>query len=194
MNRRFFIASATALSLTPIASYALSTSEAKSLVDRVVNDINKVIGSGKSVSAMIRDFEGIFKRYADVTWIAGSALGPDARRMSGAQRNTYVGAFTKYISGKYGRRFKEFEGGKINVISAKAEKNYFRVEAEATLPGQAPFALDFLVSNRTGKNLFFDMVVEGISLRLSEKSEIGAMLDKRGGDLDAFIGDLQKLG
>ena len=105
-----------------------------------------------------------------------------------------MGAFTKYISGKYGRRFKEFEGGKINVISAKAEKNYFRVEAEATLPGQAPFALDFLVSNRTGKNLFFDMVVEGISLRLSEKSEIGAMLDKRGGDLDAFIGDLQKLG
>lgn len=194
MKRRIFLASSAALALLPMSAVALSTGEARVLIDKVVTDINQVIASGKSVSGMVRDFENIFKRHADVAWIAGSALGPDARRLSASQRSKYVSAFTKYIAGKYGRRFNEFVGGKIEVQSAKSEKNYFRVESSAKLPGQSPFAVDFLVSNRTGKNLFFDLIVEGISLRLSEKSEIGAMLDKRGGDLDAFIADLQKLG
>ena len=194
MDRRTFIASCTALTMVPVSAFALTTSEARGLVDSVVKDINDVIASGQSVSRMVRDFGRIFDRYADVTWIAGSALGPDARRMSTAQRNAYVGAFRDYIANKYGRRFKEFEGGVIEVKNAKSEKNYFRVQTTATLPGQEPFALDFLVSNRTGKNLFFDMVIEGISLRLSEKSEIGAILDRRGGDLDQFIADLKKLG
>lgn len=194
MKRRIFLASGAALALMPASAFALTTGEARVLVDKVVTDINQVIASGKSVSRMVRDFEGIFQRHADVAWIAGSALGPDARRMSASQRSQYVSAFTKYISGKYGRRFNEFKGGQIVVQNAKKEKNYFRVETLADLPGQAPFAVDFLVSNRTGKNLFFDLIVEGISLRLSEKSEIGAMLDKRGGDLDALIADLRKFG
>ena len=194
MKRRIFLASGAALALMPASAFALSTGEARVLVDKVVTDINQVIASGKSVSGMVRDFENIFKRHADVAWIAGSALGPDARRMSASQRSQYVSAFTKYIAGKYGRRFNEFAGGKIEVQNAKSEKNYFRVKTLARLPGRSPFAVDFLVSNRTGKNLFFDLIVEGISLRLSEKSEIGAMLDKRGGDLDALIADLRKFG
>lgn len=194
MKRREFIAAGAALAFLPSSAFSLTTGEAKVLVDRAVADINKVIASGKSVSGMIRDFEGIFKRYADTSLIAGSALGPDARRLSSSQRSQYIGAFTKYISRKYGRRFNEFSGGRIEVKSSGAEKNYFRVKTSAILPGRAPFAVDFLVSNRSGKNLFFDLIVEGISLRLSEKSEIGAMLDKRGGDLNALISDLSSAG
>jgi phospholipid transport system substrate-binding protein len=34
------------------------------------------------------------------------------------------------------------------------------------------------------------LIIEGINMLLSERSEIGAMLDARGGDLDALIRDL----
>ncbi|WP_289080049.1 ABC transporter substrate-binding protein, partial [uncultured Sulfitobacter sp.] len=60
----------------------------------------------------------------------------------------------------------------------------------AYLRGEAPFEVKFLVSDRSGKDLFFDMVIEGISMRLSERTEIGAMLDQRRGDIDALIADL----
>lgn len=194
MNRRDFLASAAALSLVPLQLQALTPTSAEKLVDVVVADINDVIASGKSVPAMIRDFEKIFERYADVEWIAGSALGPAARGMSNGQRKRYVAAFTKYISNKYGRRFNEFVGGRIEVNGAKAVKNYIEVKTTAYLQGESPFGVEFLVSDRTGQDRFFDMVVEGISLRLSEKEEIGAMLDKRGGDLNAFISDLNGVG
>ena len=50
------------------------------------------------------------------------------------------------------------------------------------------------MSDRSGRDLFFDMIIEGISLRLTERTEIGSMLDRRKGDIDALIGDLKQSG
>ena len=59
-----------ALPIRPAA--ALTTAQARSLIDGAVRDINAVINSGKSEAAMYRDFETIFKRYADVPTISRS--------------------------------------------------------------------------------------------------------------------------
>ncbi|MDC0737581.1 ABC transporter substrate-binding protein [Cognatishimia sp. SS12] len=194
MKRREFIASAAALALLPMQAFALTTAQAEVLVNKVVVDINRVIASGKSLSGMIADFEAIFKRYGDVNIIARSALGADARRLSASQERAYVSAFTGYISRKYGKRFNEFVGGRIEVTGGRQVKSFFEVQATAILPGQSPFGVNFLVSDKSGKDLFFDMVIEGISLRLTEKSEIGAMLDKNRGNIDGLIADLKKAG
>jgi len=194
MNRRGFMAALAATATLPSQVLALTSSQAKVLVDRVVADINKVIASGKSLNGMIRDFETIFKRYGDVRIIARSALGADSRRLSAAQERAYVSAFTGYISRKYGKRFNEFAGGRIEVNNARKVKSFYEVQSTAYLSGQSPFEVNFLVSDKSGKDLFFDMVIEGISLRLTEKSEIGAMLDKRRGDLNGLIADLKKAG
>ena len=194
MNRRGFLAALTAVAVVPSQAVALNGAQAEVLVGRVVKDINAVIGSGKPLSGMISDFEGIFNRYGDVRIIARSALGADARRMSGAQERAYIKAFTGYISRKYGKRFNEFVGGRIEVNGARKVKSFYEVQGTAHLKGQAPFELNFLVSDKSGKDLFFDMIIEGISLRLTEKSEIGAMLDKRRGNIDGLISDLKKAG
>ncbi|MGH1463846.1 MAG: MlaC/ttg2D family ABC transporter substrate-binding protein [Cognatishimia sp.] len=194
MKRRSFLAALAATSLVPMQALALTSSQAEVLVGKLVGDINDVIASGKSLSGMTKDFERIFKRYGDVRIIARSALGADARRMNGSQERAYINAFTGYISRKYGKRFNEFVGGRIQVNSARKVKSFYEVQSTAHLKGESPFELNFLVSDKSGKNLFFDMVIEGISLRLTEKSEIGAMLDKRRGNIDALITDLKRAG
>jgi len=182
------------LSLIPASAFALTDAQAKSLVDQVVRDINRVIASGKSLPGMIREFEGIFRKYADVHVIASSTMGPDFKRMSRSQQRAYTDAFRGYVARKYGKRFKEFEGGRIEVKAARQVKSLYEVRSTAYLPGESPFEVRFLVSGRSGKNLFFDMVIEGISLRLTERTEMGAMLDRRNGDFDAMIADLRKAG
>ncbi len=64
----------------------------------------------------------------------------------------------------------------------------------ADLRGEPPFEVTFLVSDRSGGNRFFDLLIEGISLLRTERTEIGAMLDRRGGDLDALVADLRRAG
>ncbi|MDO7735657.1 MAG: ABC transporter substrate-binding protein [Planktomarina temperata] len=50
------------------------------------------------------------------------------------------------------------------------------------------------MSDRSGRNLFFDIIVEGISLLSSERVEIGALLDARNGDIAKLTRDLARLG
>ncbi|MEO1138337.1 MAG: ABC transporter substrate-binding protein [Pseudomonadota bacterium] len=180
--------------LLPLPAFALTEARAKALVDQVVADINRVIASGKSVNAMISDFERIFGRYADVNIIARSTLGQDARRASSAQLRAFTTTFRSYIARKYGKRFREFIGGKIEVKGVRKVKSWHEVQSTVYLRGSSPFQVLFLVSDRSGKDLFFDMVIEGVSLRLSERTEIGAILDRNKGNIDGLISDLKRAG
>ncbi len=194
MSRRRFAAGfalgSVALAL-PLPSFALTVDAAKDMIGKAVAEINTTIASGKSQTAMYGDFERIFSRYADVPTIARSALGVAAKKASSAQMASFTKAFQGYISRKYGARFREFIGGSIEVTDARPIKSYFEVISVAHLKGQAPFDLRWHVSDKSGRNLFFNIIIEGVNMLASERTEIGAMLDKRGGDIDALIGDLK---
>lgn len=194
ITRRTFLAGAAALALLAAAprAFALSESQARRLIDQAVAEINRVINSGASEGAMYNAFEGIFRRYADVPAIARTALGPPARSASGAQLSAFTDAFAGYMARKYGKRFREFAGGAVEVTGARAVKSFQEVQAVAKLPGQSPFAVSFMVSDRSGSDKFFDLLIEGVSLLKSERAEIGAMLDRRRGDIDGLIADLQR--
>lgn len=196
LSRRAFLGFGTAsvaLFAAP-AVFALNTAQARALVDKLVGEINSVINSGRPERQMYGDFERIFGRYADVPTIARSTLGPPARTASAAQMRTYTKAFQGYIARKYGKRFREFVGGRIIVQSASPWKSHFEVKASATLKGSAPFAIAFHVSDRSGKDLFFDMLIEGISLLKSEATEIGAMLDRHRGNIARLTEYLKSAG
>ena len=197
ISRRNLIAAgaaSVALGALALPARALTEARARALIDQVVSDINGVISSGRSLPQMITDFERIFGRYADVPIIARSTLGPDANRATPAQLRAFTEAFRGYMARKYGKRFNEFVGGRIEVRDVREVKTWHEVRSTVYLPGQAPFEVSFLVSDRSGKDLFFDMIIEGISLRLSERTEIGAMLDRRRGDINALIEDLKRAG
>ncbi|MDE4275832.1 ABC transporter substrate-binding protein [Phaeobacter gallaeciensis] len=194
MNRRMFLAAAGAATITaPSALLALNENSASRLIDNLVTDINRVIASGKSENAMYRDFERIFGQYSDTSYIAAYAMGVDARRASAAQKRAFSDAFQGYISRKYGQRFREFIGGRLEVTGVKRVKKWFEVSTTAYLKGQAPFEVTFLVSNRSGKDLFFNMYIEGVNLLLTERTEIGAILDRNRGDIDKMISELKRL-
>ena len=182
---------AAALPFSGVPAQALNVAEARALIDRVVSDIRRTINSGKSEQAMYRDFEAIFDRYADVPTIARSALGPPARTASPGQIAAFGDAFGGYLARKYGARFREFIGGDIVVRDARELKSFFEVRSTVDLRGQSPFSVSFMVSDRSGANRFFDIVIEGVSLLKTERVEIGSMLERRRGNIDQLIRDLR---
>ncbi|QYK42345.1 MAG: ABC transporter substrate-binding protein [Paracoccaceae bacterium] len=195
LSRRMLLtvgAAAAAVAALPREAMALDMNSARALIDRAVADVNATINSGKSESAMFGDFERIFSRYADVPVIARSALGPAARSASAGDMRAFTAAFQGYISRKYGRRFREFIGGQIEVTGAKPIKTYFEVTSVAKLRGQAPFDLRWHVTEKGGKQLFFNIIIEGVNMLAAERTEIGAMLDRRRGNIGALIEDMKR--
>ena len=182
------------LALVTSPALALTEGAAKALVDKVVAEINRVIASGKSEGAMINDFKKLFNTYADVPIMARYALGADARSASSSQLQRFTNAFSGYIANKYGRRFREFIGGRLEVQEARAVKSFYEVKTTAFLRGSSPFEVIFLVSDKSGRDLFFNLYIEGINMLATERTEIGALLDRHRGNIDLVTQDLTKAG
>jgi phospholipid transport system substrate-binding protein len=160
----------------------------------LVAEINRTINFGGSEAKLSKAFENIFAQYADVNIIARSALGPAARSASPSELSAFILAFRGYIARKYGKRFQEFIGSEIVVKGTKNRGKFFEVEALVRLKGTTAFEVSFRVSDRSGENLFFDIIIEGISLLSSERVEIGALLDARNGNIARLTRDLVNQG
>ena len=182
----------TAMLVLPHSAWALDVNQARGLIDKVVGEVNRVINSGGSEAQMLPQFESLFATYADVPVIARSVLGPAGKQASAAQMAAFTKAFQGYLSRKYGRRFREFIGGRIEVVDAHPVKSYFEVISTAYLQGESPFDLRWQVSDKSGKLLFFNIIIEGVNLLASERTEVGALLDRQGGDIDKLIAALKQ--
>lgn len=194
ITRRAFLGLAAALTATaalPGRVWALTVDAARAVVERLVGELYDLINSGRAEARMYSDFGALLDRYADMPIIAQSVLGVAWRSASAAQRNAFVDAFSGYISRKYGSRFRELVGGQIEVTGARAIRNFFEVTSVARLRGEAPFDVIWLVSDGSGQARVFNLIIEGINLRTTEAEEVGAMLDRNRGNMDAMIADLR---
>lgn len=192
LSRRTVIQTALALPFmaSPMAAFAQTEDASKALVQKFLTELETAIETRQSDTKLLTAFEAIFDRYADVPTIARYCLGADARRASPAQLNAYTRAFSRYLAQKYGQRFNEFQGAKIEINGARKVKSFIEVKTTAYLRGQTPFEVAFLVSDKSGQTRFFNLFVEGVNMLLTERAEIGAMLDRNKGNLDALIADL----
>lgn len=169
---------------------AVSPDAAQAMIRKAVADVYTVINSGLPEPAMYGRFTGVFARYADVPVIARSCLGPAARQVPAPQLAAYTEAFTGYIGRKYGRRFHDFVGGRIDVGAAKPLKSFVVVNSTAYLNGQEPIAVDWHVSDKSGQVKFFNLIVEGVNMLANERAEVAALLARRKGDVGALAADL----
>lgn len=184
LTRRQLAGGLALLALLPVPAFAVSESAATTLVDSLVAAIQKTVNSGKSNNAIYGDFERIFATYADVPTIARFALGPAARGASAGELNAFTDAFTVYIARKYGQRFQEFIGGTVTVKGAYPDKNgIVVVQSVANLKNEAPFAVDFHVSDKSGSAKVFNVIIEGVNMLTTERVEVGALLDQSGGSV-----------
>jgi phospholipid transport system substrate-binding protein len=180
--------------LSAQSAQAQSPEAAAALVNTVMADVMGVINSGRSEAAMLPEFERIFRDYADVPIIAQSVVGPPWRSASAGDRTAFIRAFQGYMARKYGRQFRDFIGGEIVITGARQVRSFIEVVSTARVPGTAPYEVRWFVSDGSGRTRFFNIVIEGVNLMVTERGEIGAMLDARGGDLGRLAADLRSMG
>lgn len=197
IDRRSLLVGLGALTLTGAGvscAAAMTQAQARDLVGRVMADLERIIGAGHSEAAMFREFEALFARYGDVPVIARSVLGPAARSASPAQLNAFTQAFQGYMARKYGRQFRRLRGARAEVTAAREVQRYWEVVSTMTLRGEAPFEVRWHVSDRSGQQKFFNMIIEGVNLLAAERQEIGNLLERRRGNIDQLTADLRAAG
>ena len=190
-----FFAAATA-GLVPSLSHALSEDEAIAHVQLTINEVSALVDSPGDSDSKAPRLLAIMEKRAAMPQIARFAAGAAWRSMNDDQQARYVAAFGKFISRLYAGRFQEYTGGGNSAEAYRighvidAGRKGMLVKTSIVRSGTAPVAVEWLVNDRPGRVVIADIVIEGVSMLVTEREEIGGMLEARGGDVDKLINDL----
>lgn len=198
LQRRDFIGGAVgAFSLAAVLGFgagtasALEPADATRFVQETVDAVVALIEAPGDDAGKADEFRKILQARAAMPQIARFAAGTAWRQMSEAEQARYVDAFVAHISRIYARRFGEYRGEELRLGAASdAGKRGIRVDSRVIRPGAQPITVEWFVTDRPGRVVISDIVIEGVSLVVTQREEVGAMLEARGGSVERLIADL----
>jgi phospholipid transport system substrate-binding protein len=154
--------------------------------------VESLTGEDLSTEERERRFRKIFNRSFDVETIARFTLGRYWRTATEEQRQEYISLFEDFVVQAYAARFREYGGesfrvGQVRDIS-ETEK---LVASEIVRPGQSPIAVHWRVRTDPAHRVI-DVMVEGISMGITQRDEFAAVIRNSGGKVDSLISALRR--
>lgn len=186
------LAATGALAAFGAPAHAQATAQAQSLVTSLSDQLTQLVNSGRSDAQILSSFESLLGQYADMTAIGASVLGPPWRGASSAQKQSFIQAFSHYLSRRYGTQFRQYKNAQIKVTGAKdGGRVGVLVSSQVLRPGQETVNVDWQISSGSGSPKVVNLVIEGVSMLASERANVGSMLETAGGSLDKLIAQLK---
>lgn len=153
--------------------------------------------SNVRLAAREAQFRVLMSNGFDMPFIARFVLGKHWRKATPQQRSDYVALFTEFILQTYSRRMGGYSGQSFAVAGARAAgKRDILVRTRIVRPGGPPIKADWRVRPKGGEYRIIDIMVEGVSMAVTQRSEFNAVVRQRGmpGLLQALRARTQKFG
>ena len=166
---------------------------AQDFVDSVAQRGIGFLGNEKLSEAQRRaEFKKLLNDSFDMKTIGRFALGRYWKGASDAQKKEYLKLFNKMIVEVYTGRFSEYNGQALKVVNARAEGKADAVVTSKIIPDTgSEIQLDWRVRHKNGKYKVVDIIVEGVSMALTQRSDFSSVIQRGGGNVDVLIEHLR---
>jgi phospholipid transport system substrate-binding protein len=129
----------------------------------------------------------------EVETIGRIALGRYWRGATPAQQAEYRRLFPRYLIDRIVSRFARHGRASIAFTDARpAKRNFVIIESRVTFPGRSSVSVDWLVRNAEGGPRVIDLIVNGLSLAVTQRFEFTAIIESHGGDLEGLLAALRR--
>ena len=174
---------------------ALEEETALSLVERTSTEIIQLANSGAGIAQQREEFVRLLNTRADADRIARLTMGREWRAMSQSQRQGYRDAIIPYIAARFVKNFGDFRRGTLEVRSAQlvtvgGEKRVLVQSVGKRRPAASGIEIEWTITERGGQPLILDVGVANLSLVVTQRKEIGTILNSVRGDYDQLISKL----
>lgn len=159
----------------------------KATGDKLVAVVN---GPGSSQDKR-RMLTQIIDQTVDVDGVAKFCLGRFWRQASPAQQQHYTTIFHEVLVTNITAKLGEYKG--VTFTLGRTEPNGDNVAVDTTVirPNNPPTDVKWLVANSGGAPKIVDVIAEGTSLRLTQRSDYASYLNQNGGSIDKLISAMQ---
>jgi phospholipid transport system substrate-binding protein len=167
------------------AGAAPDAAEAQRLIETVSGEVLAILsdpglGDRQKFDALV----ALLSEPIDLDLVARLILGRHWRSVSDAQRKEYLGLFRDYALANLASKLHLFQGQGFEVTGAKVvgERDAL-VTSRILNDGQAPLEVDWRLRERDDARLVtIDVIVAGVSLVVTLRSEFGTVIDRQGFD------------
>lgn len=134
-------------------------------------------------------FKKILNKNFDMPTIARFAMGRYWAVATADEKKHYTNLFKKMVVDVYSNRFSEYSGQKFEVLGNKAAGRRDVIVNSQIVGGTGkPIKVDW----RLRKNKIIDVIVEGVSMSVTQRSEFASVIQRGGGEVAALITHLEK--
>lgn len=175
-------------------SYAKSADDAKTYVNKVASDALAIIETVNDKDAKKKKLEKLFADSVNLSWVGKFVMGRYWRQATDDQKKRYLHEYERFILHHYTSRFTEYTGGSFEITDARDNgNNEYTVSMslqDKTKKGEPPVLVDYRVRKEGGSFKIFDVIVEGVSMITTQRSEFASVLAKH--DIEHLIAQLSK--
>lgn len=141
-------------------------------------------------------FRTLLTRNFDLDTIGKFALGPYWRQATPAEQGQYLKLFKDMVVEVYTNRFQEYNGEKLQVESAKPVQGsptdtLVTSYIMPTSGNGEKVRVDWRVRTKGNSMRVVDVIVEGVSMSVTQRSEFASVIQRGGGSISTLITHLQ---
>jgi phospholipid transport system substrate-binding protein len=151
--------------------------------DRLVGIVNGAQAAADKRRAITQIVEGT----VDVDGIARFCLGRFWRTASPDQQKRFLAAFHEVLVTNVSSKLGEYRGVKMTVQRGRPQDDTAIVTTIVDRPNNPPTTVDWVVEQPAAAPKIIDMVAEGTSLRLTQRQDYAAFLQRNNNNIDALV-------
>lgn len=166
-----------------VAQAATDPQGAAAFVRRLAEQALAVLrGNASSLEAREASFRRLLRDGFELDFIGRFALGRHARSLTPDQQADFREAFGEFILKTYARRLSAYSGEVFTVTGAQvAGEHDAMVSSRIDRPGGAPALMaDWRVRDFGGAYKVIDVVVQGVSMALTQRQEFASVIGSSG--------------
>tara|TARA_B100001123_G_C14767483_1_gene811307 strand:- start:50 stop:655 length:606 start_codon:yes stop_codon:yes gene_type:complete len=159
------------------------------VMEMTTNAINTLTDKSISQNDKEDQFGILFDNNFDVSSISRFVLGKYWKQASLDQKKKFIKAFRNYVVKTYSSRFNEYSGEKLKLVNYENEKNpkIFLVHTILEKEDPPPIKVDWRIGKKKDSFVILDIIIEGISLAVTQRSEFVSVIDQNEGSIDQLI-------
>lgn len=140
------------------------------------------------------EFRKLLNNSFDLDTIGRFTLGRYWNAATPAQQQQFLTLFRKMVVAVYANRFGDYKGQKFEVKSARAISDTDTLVTSFIVPvdGGENIQVDWRVRSKGGNNKIVDVLVSGVSMGVTQRSDFSSVIQRGGGDINVLLEHLKK--
>ena len=188
------ILAAGALTAAPLRA-ADPQSDAKAVVTSMAEAVLATLRAGSDKTTREARFREMYRRNFDNAGIAAWAAGRPFAAASPAAKQDYLQTFETYVVKAYAAQLTKYKGERLRVDKVETDGAYTVVISNLVHPDPREareIEMRWRMSNAAGRWIVSDVVIDKISMALTEKRAFADWLKEKGGTLEGLTEKLKE--